>query len=155
MHLRKTNRMRKILFILAILIGCTLAPKAQSITQGSVVAISQIGSTGNGIKFCSFVGKISKKAIIKQEKIAPKIEASLYPNPFVNEIYIKMPFVEQDKISIKIVDIMGRSYFADFQVFDDETESEIIINASKLPQNQYIISVENNSKPYISLKAKK
>lgn len=147
--------MRKILFILAILISCTLGLNAQSITQGSVVSISKIGSTSSGIKFCSSVGKISKKAIIKQEKIAPKIEASLYPNPFVNEVYIKMPFVEQDNISIKIVDIMGRNYFADYQVFDDDFETEIIINTSKLPKNQYIISIEKNFKPYISLKAKK
>lgn len=66
---------------------------------------------------------------------------SVYPNPFKENLNIKIPTAVQGKFSVKISDLTGRTVYQKSQ-----TEKSFQFNGSFLPKGMYILSIENQGK---------
>ena len=66
---------------------------------------------------------------------------SVYPNPFKENLNIKIPNEVQGKFMVKISDLTGRMVYQKSQ-----TEKSFQFNGSFLPKGMYILSIENQGK---------
>ncbi|MFA5618785.1 MAG: T9SS type A sorting domain-containing protein [Weeksellaceae bacterium] len=67
---------------------------------------------------------------------------TVYPNPFTNEINIKLPENLKGNYTFKVSDITGKLIF----IQKNRTESQFVWNGTSLPKGIYILSIENNGK---------
>jgi len=66
---------------------------------------------------------------------------AVYPNPFTNEIKIKLPEYIKGNYDFKVSDITGKTIYSKSQ-----HERSFVWNGSSLPKGVYILSIESNGK---------
>lgn len=113
-------------------------PETADVGNDTIYVIADDGNGGSISE--SFVIKI-KAASIQGTKKAVRLNASLYPNPAENIIYIKTQ--EAGEGSITISDNMGRVYFAESNI---ELNKEIQLDLGSMNMNSglYIIRVKSD-----------
>jgi hypothetical protein len=113
-------------------------PGTADIGNDTIYVIADDGNGGSISE--SFVIKI-KSATIQGIKNVSKINASLYPNPAENTIYIKTQ--ETGEGTITISDNMGRVYFAESNIV---LNKEIMLDLASMNMNSglYIIRVKSD-----------
>lgn len=66
---------------------------------------------------------------------------AVYPNPFTNEIKIKLPEYIKGNYDFKVSDITGKTIYR-----KNQNERSFVWNGSSLPKGVYILSIESNGK---------
>lgn len=66
---------------------------------------------------------------------------AVYPNPFTNEIKIKLPEYIKRNYDFKVSDITGKTIYR-----KNQNERSFVWNGSSLPKGVYILSIESNGK---------
>lgn len=66
---------------------------------------------------------------------------AVYPNPFTNEIKIKLPEYIKGNYDFKVSDITGKTIYR-----KNQNERSFVWNGSSLPKGIYILSIESNGK---------
>src|SRR5690606_34580301 len=66
---------------------------------------------------------------------------SVYPNPFSNELNIKLPASVKGDYILKISDLNGKTIHSQKQ-----NDKSFIWNGTSLPKGIYILSIESNGK---------
>ncbi|MFA7686897.1 MAG: T9SS type A sorting domain-containing protein [Moheibacter sp.] len=66
---------------------------------------------------------------------------SVYPNPFTNEVNIKLPENVKGNYTFNVTDLSGRMVYT-----KNQSEKSFIWNGSNLPKGVYILSIESNGK---------
>ncbi len=78
--------------------------------------------------------------MIGVNQISNKLYADVYPNPMVNELTIKLPFVAQN-VSVSFVDVLGK------EVMSVQTSgSEISVKENNLPAGVYMVKIVADEK---------
>ncbi|MFA5618787.1 MAG: T9SS type A sorting domain-containing protein [Weeksellaceae bacterium] len=67
---------------------------------------------------------------------------SVYPNPFKDNLYIKIPESTQGVFTLRVTDLNGKT------IYSESVKAKEILNwnGSSLPKGIYILSIENNGK---------
>ena len=122
----------------------------QSIGQASV-----IGSFSNtkhtflqGFIRPNFLGRDSS---LNTEDLILNLKATIYPNPFRDSVTLLFEKYTEEKISVIIYDLLGRT------VFNKKYNSNqsLVIQLQKLPKATYILRVKTSNKQFIKKIIKK
>lgn len=66
---------------------------------------------------------------------------TVYPNPFTNEVNIKLPESLKGNYTFKVSDLSGKKIYA-----QNQSDRSFVWNGSSLPKGIYILSIETNGK---------
>ncbi|MDF2437044.1 MAG: Secretion system C-terminal sorting domain [Bacteroidota bacterium] len=104
------------------------------------------GTINSTTTYCSCSNScVALPAGIKEIETSEIVIASLYPNPSVNSVSIKMNIINAQALTIEIFDMMGKKQmFSSVKAFAGENTTSL--DVTKLSQGSYILSVTDEHK---------
>ncbi len=106
----------------------------QTIGQSSIIGVAY---SENSTVFQGFIQPELLDKILTPE-IPQVLEALIYPNPFVDQLYLEFDFIPKTNISVNVYDIMGQVVWSN----TFSSSSYITVNPTNLTYGYYFLKVE-------------
>jgi hypothetical protein len=121
----------------------------QTLSTGKILYIGGNFSTGNGSsQYCYIVDptQIAKEPTAIDEISNNGISIAAYPNPTSDKFVLNANFNENEKINIKLTDMLGKNIMEIQDVPATKTYSrEIDLSGNNIPAGFYFLTVQTNS----------